>query len=147
VARILGLDIGERRIGVAISDPEGRLAVPLRIVERTSTAEQALAELARAEEVELIVLGLPLSMDGSVGAQARVVQAFGEGLAQASGLPIEYQDERLSSVQADRTSGAAHKHTGRGGRRGRAPADDVAAAIILQGYLDRQRARRERDGP
>lgn len=146
MARILGLDVGERRIGVAISDPEGRIAVPLRILDRTS-AERAIAELARAEEVELIVLGLPLSMDGSVGAQARLVQAFGEGLARASGLPIKYWDERLSSVQADRTGVGKRRRMVRDPRRRRAPADDVAAAIILQGYLDRQRALRERDGP
>lgn len=148
MARILGLDVGERRIGVAISDPEGRLAVPLRIVERTSTAvaEQALAELARAEQIELIVVGLPISMDGSIGAQARAVQAFGEGLARATGLPIAYQDERLSSVQSERTAPGAGRRAGRKARRPRAPADDVAAAIILQAYLDRQRTRHEREG-
>ena len=146
MGRILGLDIGERRIGVAISDPEGRIAVPLRILERTSTsaAERALADLARAEGIELIVLGLPLSMDGSVGPQARLVQAFGEGLARASGLPIEFWDERLSSVQADRTGTGSRRRAVRHVRRRRAPADDVAAAIVLQAYLDRQQARSER---
>lgn len=144
MARILGLDVGERRIGVAISDPEGRIAVPLRIVERTA-AERSLVDLASAEQVERIVLGLPLSMDGSVGMQARLVQAFGEDLARATGLPIEYWDERLSSVQAERTSAGTGRRAVRRVRRRRERADDVAAAIILQGYLDRQRARNERN--
>jgi putative Holliday junction resolvase len=86
-------------------------------------------------------------MDGSVGLQARLVQTFGEGLARASGLPIEYWDERLSSVQAERAGAGTGRRAGRRPRRRREPADDVAAAIILQGYLDRQRARTERDGP
>jgi putative Holliday junction resolvase len=143
VARILGLDVGERRIGVAISDPEGRIAVPLRVVDRTS-AEATIVGIAHAEQAELIVLGLPLSMDGTVGAQARLVQSFGNGLAQATGLPIEYWDERLSSVQAERTGAAAGRRASRKAGR-RKPSDDLAAAIILQGYLDRQRAGREPD--
>lgn len=146
MARILGLDVGERRIGVAISDPEGRIAVPLRIVDRAS-AERAITEIARAEQISLIVLGLPLSMDGSVGMQARLVQAFGENLARVAGLPIEYWDERLSSVQAQRASGPPRKRAASGPRRRRAPADDIAAAIVLQSYLDRQRAQHEHHRP
>jgi len=145
VSRILGLDVGERRIGIAISDPEGRVAVPLRILERASggATEQAIGDLARVEGVVLIVLGLPLSMDGTVGQQAQLVQAFGETLARATGLAVAYWDERLSSVQAERTGAGSRKRAVRHRRGGRTPRDDVAAAIILQAYLDRQRARGE----
>jgi putative Holliday junction resolvase len=135
VTRILGLDVGERRIGLAISTPEGRLAVPLRVLERRGDAAdmEAIAALARAEQVETLVIGHPLSMDGSAGPQARRVEAFARRLAKATGLPFELWDERLSSVQAERSVRPLR------GRR-RAPSDDLAAAIILQGYLDRQRA-------
>jgi putative Holliday junction resolvase len=135
VGRILGLDVGERRIGLAISTPEGRLAVPLRVLERRDEAAdlEAIAALARAEQVDTLVIGHPLSMDGTAGAQARRVEAFARALAKVAGLPFELWDERLSSVQAERSVRLAR------GRR-RVPSDDVAAAIILQGYLDRRRA-------
>ena len=136
MGRILGLDVGERRIGVAISDPEGRLAVPLRILERRGEAAdaQAIADLARAEAVEALVVGYPVSLTGDAGPQARLVQAFARRVAEATGLPLELQDERLTSVQAERA-----RRPARGARRRRAPADDSAAAIILQAYLDRRR--------
>jgi putative Holliday junction resolvase len=135
VTRILGLDVGERRIGLAISTPEGGLAVPLRVLERRRDDSdiEAIAALARAEHVETLVVGHPLSMDGSAGPQARRVEAFARLLAKATGLPFALWDERLSSVQAERAVRPLR-------RRRRAPSDDVAAAIILQGYLDRQRA-------
>jgi len=135
VGRILGLDVGERRIGLAISTPEGRLAVPLRVLERRDDAAdlEAIAALACSEQVETLVIGHPLSLDGTAGVQARRVEAFARALAKVAGLPFELWDERLSSVQAERSVRLA-----RGRRRG--PSDDVAAAIILQGYLDRHRA-------
>jgi putative Holliday junction resolvase len=131
--RILGLDVGERRIGLAISSPEGRLAVPLRILEREKEPSdiEAIAEIARAEEASAIVVGYPLSLDGSVGQQARRVEAFARRLQKAIGLPLELWDERLTSVQAKRSLA---------GRRSRGPVDDIAAAIILQAYLDRQQS-------
>lgn len=134
MARILCLDVGERRIGLAISTPEGRLAVPLRILERPSDDEAigAIAELALHEGVQTIVAGHPIGMDGSIGPQAQRVAAFARRAAEAAGLPLELWDERLSSAQAER----ARRSVGRGRRRG-APSDDLAAAIILQSYLDR----------
>ncbi len=131
VARVLGLDVGDRRIGLAISTPEGRLAVPLRVLERTNDPSdlETIASLAKAEAVEALVVGHPRSLDGSVGPQARRVEAFARRLGEVTGLPIELWDERLTSVQAERSARA-------GGRRG--PSDDIAAAIILQAYLDRQ---------
>jgi putative Holliday junction resolvase len=134
--RIIGLDAGERRIGVAVSDPDGRLAVPLRIVDARdeATAFAEIAALARDEGAAAVVVGHPLSMDGRAGPQARRVEAFAERLREHTGLPVELQDERLTSVQVARGAPA--------GKRGRKPApqDDLAAAAILQSYLDRQRA-------
>lgn len=142
VGRMLGLDVGERRIGVAISDEEGRLAVPLRILQHRDDAAdaRAIADLARAEQVDALVVGHPLSLDGTVGPQARRVEAFAKRLEQVSGLPLALWDERLTSVQAERAPINRRKGAARGGRRRRAPADDLAATILLQSYLDRQRA-------
>ena len=129
----MGLDIGERRIGVAISTPEGRLAVPLRIIERQKEPAdiEAIAALARAEEATTIVVGYPLSLDGTAGPQARHVEGFARRLKKATELTLEFWDERLTSVQAGRSLT---------GSRRRGPVDDLAAAIILQGYLDRQQS-------
>ncbi len=141
MGRVLALDVGERRIGVAISDPDCRLAVPLRVVEcRGGTADaQAIIELAKAEAADAIVVGHPLTLAGARGPQAREAEEFANRLAKASGLPIELWDERLTSVQAER--GRAPKRArSKGKRRRRAPADDLAAALILQSYLDRRRA-------
>jgi putative Holliday junction resolvase len=137
MARILGLDVGERRIGVAISDPDERLAVPLRIIERQNdaSAAQSIAEITEAEHVATIVVGNPISMNGSIGPQAKRVQAFAERVAGATGLPLELCDERLTSRQAVRGAPGTSRKAARSG-----PADDVAAAIILQTYLDRRRA-------
>jgi len=138
VGRVLGLDVGQRRIGVAVSDPEGRLAVPLRILERQKEPVDiaALAEVARAEGVDALVVGHPLSLDGSAGPEARRVEAFARRLGRACGLPVTLRDERLTSVQAERTPVFA----GRRVRRARAPVDDLAATIILQTYLDGRRS-------
>lgn len=134
--RILGLDVGERRIGVAISTPEGGLAIPLRIIDAQDDEADARAiiELARSENVALVIIGHPLSMDGTVGPQARKVEAFAKILQETSSLQIELCDERLSTAQARRSPSPPSKR--------RVPVDDVAASIILQSYLDRQRAER-----
>ena len=141
MGRILGLDLGERRIGLAISDPEGRLAVPLRILERRGDAAdiRTITDLARAEGIEALVVGNPLTLEGNVGAQARLTQAFAQRLAKTSGLPLHLADERLTTVQAERAPIAPRRGGGKSARRRRAPADDLAAAILLQSYLDRQR--------
>jgi putative Holliday junction resolvase len=134
MARILGLDVGERRIGIAISAPEGRLAVPLRVLNRRDEDADiaAIAELARSEQVEAVVVGHPLSLSGAAGPQATRVEVFARRLAESTGLSLDLWDERLSSVQAERVPAP----TKRGRRR---PRDDLAAAIILQSYLDRHR--------
>jgi putative Holliday junction resolvase len=146
--RVLGLDVGERRIGVALSDPEGRLAFPLLTHERRGQEDAAaLAALAREQEAERVVVGLPLSMDGTRGAQAEYSVSFAEALA-ACGVEVVLWDERLSSREADfylRASapagsrGASRKaRTGREQQKG--ARDQIAAAIILQAYLDSQRS-------
>ena len=137
MTRILGLDVGERRIGIAISAPEGGLAVPLRVLERSEESAdlRAIVELARAEDATTIVIGHPISLDGSRGAQARSVEAFARSLAETGGLAVELEDERLTSAQAKR----GRNQSSRSQRARRAPVDDLAAAIILQAYLDRRR--------
>ena len=137
MTRILGLDVGERRIGIAISTPEGGLAVPLRVLERSEESAdlRAIVELARAEDATTIVIGHPISLDGSRGAQARSVEAFARRLAETGSLAVELADERSTSAEAKRS----RNQSSRSQRARRAPVDDLAAAIILQAYLDRRR--------
>jgi putative Holliday junction resolvase len=138
--RGLGLDVGERRIGVSLSDPEGILAMPLTVVD-VRTEEEALernAALAREHEVDRVVVGLPLSMDGSMGLQAQRVTAFAETLAERMEIPVDTWDERLSTVAAGRALTEAGVKRGKKRKR----LDSAAACIILQGYLDRSRSGR-----
>jgi putative Holliday junction resolvase len=141
--RVLGLDVGERWVGLAVSDPERRFALPLRTLDRRAgdvTAE--IREVVRQDEVTLLVAGLPVSLSGEIGAQAEQTQAFARELAASLGLPVEFWDERLSSFQAQRSAPAASR--GKKDRRGGKPQapqrdDATAAAVVLQAYLDRQR--------
>jgi putative Holliday junction resolvase len=150
--RILGLDVGERRIGVAAADSEMRVALPVGVVERTEPAADAaaIARLMEEQKAEALVLGLPISLNGSLGPQAQSVRAFGDQLAARlgpSGGRVEYWDERLSTVEAQRRlappPGRGRQHKGgrspKGRRAPRGRLDAVAAAIILQSYLDRRR--------
>src|SRR3990170_4695998 len=140
--RVLALDVGEKRIGLAISDPEGRLAVPLETINRTkeSTDLRAITAVVEREGVGTLLVGLPLSLDGSVGPQARLVQDFARRLAAAVPLPVELWDERLSTLEAGSRRGATGERRRplrerRGGRRPRVDVDSLAAAVFLQGYL------------
>jgi putative Holliday junction resolvase len=130
--RLLGLDVGEKRIGLAISDPEGRVAVPLCTVERGKADFAQIEEVVKSEEVTAVVVGLPLSLLGGEGRQAARARRFAERLGRRLGLPVHLWDERLSSVAA-----ARQPLVGRRGRR--PPIDEVAAALVLQGYLDRRK--------
>lgn len=140
---MLGLDVGERRIGVAVCDADERVAVPLAIVDRRETPDAVgrVLEIARREGAEQVVIGLPLTLDGAVGPQARAVQQFGRAL-EGAGLAVEYWDERLTTAQVERRPARPPR---RGERRRpalRPPArDDIVAAAILQNYLDARRAR------
>jgi putative holliday junction resolvase len=138
--RIIGLDLGERRIGVAISDPTGTLARPVSVLERPPGDADALRvvtdEIRRltADEdgVESIVLGLPRRLDGTPNDMTPRVEAFARQLHAASGLPVALQDERLSSREAESRLALREKDW----RARKKKIDAAAAAIILQDYLD-----------
>jgi putative Holliday junction resolvase len=148
--RFLGVDVGERRIGLAVSDPNGQVAVPLRTLRPKSREEgvAAIASLVAEESVEAVIVGLPLRMDGTAGGQAEVVEAFVRSLLSAVDVPVTLWDERLSTVQAEqllrRESRA--RPGDRRPRKSKAEQDSLAAAIILQGYLDSRPPRGTRTG-
>ena len=131
--RVLALDIGERRVGVAVSDADRRVATPLKVLDGAVLADVApLRRLVEDYEIERLVVGLPLTMAGEEGPQALRVREAGERLGEILGLPVEYRDERLSSAEARRTMAAS----GTDSRAARGSVDMVAAAIVLQGWLD-----------
>jgi putative Holliday junction resolvase len=135
--RSLGLDIGDKRIGVALSDPDGILASPLTIINRRDESQdiKAITDIISQQRVGRIIVGLPRSLDGSLGEQAEKVKAFTQKLASHIQVPLEYRDERLTTVMAERLGRAAgSKKTGRKARH-----DAQAAALILQGCLDEGR--------
>ncbi len=137
--RALGIDFGEKRIGVAISDPDGRMAVPLVTLARRNdrAAVAQIAEIARRETIGRLVLGEPLGLDGASSPQAERVRRFGARLAAATGLPLRYVDESLTSHEATARLRAA----GADPRRHPERVDAVAAQILLQEDLDRAAAR------
>jgi len=134
--RILAIDYGSTRIGLALSDPTGTLARPLPFVSAKADVKLAreIVLLVEKEQVELILLGLPRHMNGSLGEAATLVQAFAGVLGQATSVRIKLIDERLSTVQASRQLQEAGKNT----RAQRGRIDSEAAAVLLQGYLDMQ---------
>ncbi len=137
---IMGLDPGGKRIGVALSDPTGLLASPLTVLRRT-TLERDLAELRRlaeANDVEKVLVGLPLHLSGEEGNEAERARSFASEVEAALGLPVELVDERLSSVEAERQL----MESGVRWRRRKERLDAVAAAVILQAYLDTERYKR-----
>jgi putative Holliday junction resolvase len=141
VMRILGLDIGDRRIGVAMSDPEGILATPLTIIEHADDESdvKTIAGIVEREQVGKIITGLPRSMSGEIGAQAEKVKTFAGKLAGAIKVPLEYRDERLSTISAGRLMREARTQKPSKDRKKTVHDDAVAAAIILQDYLDEVR--------
>ena len=133
--RVLGLDVGDRRIGVAISDALGITAQRLTLVERgddVPATVSAIAALAAEHQAEAVVVGLPLTMQGSVGEQAKRVMGFVEALREQLRCPVEVLDERLTTVQGQRSLLATD--TSRSKRK--RLIDQVAAQLILQAYLD-----------
>lgn len=137
MVRVLGLDVGERRIGVALSDALGLTAQRLTVIERASTAGaiEALVTLAQRHHAQQIVIGLPLSLQGARGPQAQRVAAFGDALRRQTTLPIHFVDERLTTRQGERVLA----QTGSSSRRRKQLIDQVAAQLILQHFLDAQR--------
>lgn len=134
---VLGLDLGDARIGVAISDPEARTAVPLGTIHvgQPPGELKAVAALVAEHEVRRIVIGYPLSMSGRSGERAHHATAFAEALRAVVDVPVELHDERLSTAEAERRLAAAGV-TGPGRRR---VVDQTAAAVILGSWLDAHR--------
>ena len=161
--RIMALDLGARRIGVALSDETQTLATPFEIVVRTSFAAllDRLAQIAAAENVESVLVGLPLSLNGEMGPQARHVTDEADRIRERLQLPVVFWDERLSTVSAEQMlaeAGVRRPTHGARAQRGassrsqkqrnkRRAVDAVVAAMILQEYLDARHAESEpRDG-
>jgi putative holliday junction resolvase len=139
-ARALGIDVGEVRIGVAISDELGAIASPLAMIPRGEGDIEAIARLVEENRAGAVVVGMPTGMSGREGPQAALTRAFAERLSEALGpdAPVRYWDERLTSAIADRTM--RERGTKRGDRKQQR--DAIAASVILQGWLDNQRIRR-----
>ncbi|OLP16386.1 Holliday junction DNA helicase RuvA [Leptolyngbya sp. 'hensonii'] len=133
----LGLDIGKKRIGVAGCDGTGLIAVGLTTIERKSLDQvlKELGQLAEQRRVQVLVVGLPYSMDGTLGFQARYVQKVGQTIAQSLNLPLEYVDERLTSFQAEQLMVAQNISPS----RNKGLIDRKAACLILQQWLDQSR--------
>ncbi|MDV3350361.1 Holliday junction resolvase RuvX [Leptolyngbyaceae cyanobacterium CCMR0082] len=137
---VLGLDIGSRRIGVAGCDRTGLIATGLTTIENKSFVyvTEQLRQLVRQREATLLVVGLPYTLDGTKGAQAKRVQKFTKRLAKALSLPVAYVDERLTSVEAEQQLQAERRPI----EKNKGLIDRRAAAIILQQWLDSSRADR-----
>jgi putative Holliday junction resolvase len=132
--RLLGVDYGDVRVGLAASDPDRKIAFPLATYERQGRERDAeyFRALVREEQVAALVVGLPVHLDGREGAKAEAARAFGAWLGGVTGLPVAYYDERFTTVEAEAALWAAGlTHKKRKARR-----DRVAAQILLQAYLD-----------
>ena len=141
--RAVGIDLGGRRIGVALSDSAGTLALPYEVVHRSGDRRRdhrRLAELVAEAEAEVLVVGIPYSLDGSVGPTARRYLAETEELRATIGVPVETYDERLTTVTAERSL----RDTQLSGPARRKVVDQVAAAVMLQSWLDGRAGREER---
>lgn len=133
--RVVGLDLGSRRIGVAVSDPSGTIASPREVIQRTGDRRRdhrAIAKLVTEVGAERLVVGLPLSLDGSEGPAAKAARAEADELGTVVGIPVEVFDERLTTVTAERPLMEMRmKADAR-----RRVVDKIAAAVLLQAWLD-----------
>jgi putative Holliday junction resolvase len=137
--RVLALDLGSKRIGVAISDADGRVATPVATIERhrdRPRLHREIADLVDEWDAELLLLGLPIALDGSIGPAARAVLAERDELATVVRVPIEVHDERLTTRIADR---ALRERGDLDARARKQVVDQVAASVILQDWLDHPR--------
>lgn len=144
MARILGVDFGERRVGLAISDPSATIAQPLTVLTRRAGKRppvQAIADIVAEHDVAHIVIGLPLTLQGEESDWSRDVREFGRKLAERSGRGVTFADERMTSVMAQR----AVRSLGlkKSERESRERVDAAAAVLILQAHLDRTRKQTE----
>jgi len=136
--RALGVDLGSKRVGIAVSDLSGTIATALTTVHRSKSRRHdhhELARIAREEEADVIVVGLPLSLDGSVGKAATAATTEANQLASVVGVPVEMYDERFTTVTAER----GMLEAGLDARARRKVVDKVAAAVMLQAWLDHRR--------
>ncbi|MDP6862437.1 MAG: Holliday junction resolvase RuvX [Acidimicrobiales bacterium] len=133
--RAVGIDLGEKRIGVAISDSSGSLATPYEVVTRTGSRDQdhrRIRAIVEEVEAEILVVGLPLSLDGSEGKAAQGARKEAEAIGQTISIPIELHDERFTTVEAERIL----KEQGLDAAERRKVVDKVAAAILLQAWME-----------
>lgn len=133
--RVIGLDLGSKRIGVAVSDRSGTIATPLTVLHRSGSRakdHQAIARLVEEEEAVAVVVGLPLSLDGSIGPAARAALTEADEIGSVVGVPVETYDERLTTVSADRVLMEQRMRA----EARRRVVDKVAAAVMLQTWLD-----------
>ncbi len=137
--RTLAVDPGTKRVGIAVSDPTGTIAQALTTIEAAPAASLArrLADIASEQGAGRVVVGMPRRMDGSYGPEAKAARELADGIRNASGLPVELVDERLTTVAAERSllEGGMRR------AKRRQSVDRVAATILLQSHLDRKRAR------
>lgn len=131
--RVLALDLGEVRIGLAVSDPDRTLALPAGTLKAAGGVEdlKAVARMVAETEAVEVVVGLPLSLSGERGPAAQKAEVFAEGLRLVLNVPVHLQDERLSTVEAER----GLREAGAGGRKRREVVDQAAAAVVLEAYL------------
>lgn len=134
--KYIGLDVGNRRVGIAFGDSDLRIATPLAVISRETPAQdaQTIAGVMREYAATHLIVGLPRNMDGSQGAQAETVIEYAEELAERIRAPIIFWDERLTTVEATQRTHA----TGARGKKSRRGIDALAAAVLLQDYLDSQ---------
>ena len=141
MGRVIALDVGDVRIGVAVTDPTGTIAQPLEVYRRVGYGPDCryVQELCRRFDTTVVLLGLPLNMDGTRGGQAEKAQAFGKVLS-AAGLAVRYQDERMTTVTAERVliSGSVRREDRK------QCVDKLAAAVILEQWLASQSGAAER---
>ncbi len=144
--RVLGVDLGSRRIGLAISDVDASFAFPLEAIESAGVSRdiEALRVLIAERDIERVVVGLPLHMDGRAGAEAELARQFAGALADAAGLIVELLDERWTTAQAERAlqDGGKRRRARREARKS-GELDSMAASILLRTWLERE-AREER---
>lgn len=138
--RIIGLDLGDRRVGVAAAEEETRVAIPVATLDVADDAIEAIAHLVQEQRADELVVGLPLSMSGAIGPQAQRVMSIVEALEARLAIPVRTWDERLTTVQAGRSVPSGRRR-GKGHRPAAGPGRDaVAATILLQAYLDSRRS-------
>jgi putative Holliday junction resolvase len=135
--RIIGIDFGEKRIGVAAADDRTRIAIPIATVDAGNDPVEAIIRIAADERADEMVIGLPLSLTGAEGPQAQVIRDAVAALETRLAIPIHLQDERLTTRQASHSTGRSQKKRGKPEKQDNR--DAVAAAILLQAYIDGQR--------